>query len=615
MRWIRRVGLVMAMGLVGWVGVCAGQSASGQSKQPAAKDVVGDWKGVLSAGGSQLHLVLHVTKAQEDQLAATLDSVDQGAYAIPVSAISVKDGKLSMVVAAVQGTYEGMINKDATEIKGTWTQMQPLDLTWVKAAKDAGVKSGDGARQKTQDAGTETGGPGKNGANTEIGGPGKNATTVTAAEIEGAWMGTIDTGAIKLRVVFHITNSADGLKATMDSLDQGANGIPVTSVTLNGAALKIEMKRIDGVYEGKVNADKTTIDGTWTQRGMSKPLVLTRAKDAASWELKRPQNPVRPLPYREEEVSYENKVQGDTLAGTLTIPEGKGPFTAVLLITGSGPQDRDESLMGHKPFLVLSDWLTRKGIEVLRVDDRGVGKSTGVFETATTADFATDVEAGVAFLKTRPEVNPRKIGLIGHSEGGMIAPMVAARNADVGFIVMMAGSGVPGDQILVEQRTLIAEAGGMTTDEAEKDAVEEREVLALVVKEKDSPDLQKDLKERLAEDVKEPELGAQVKVLTSPWFRYFLAYDPGPALRKVKCPVLALNGSKDLQVSPKQNLPAIRAALEEGGNKNFEVVELPGLNHLFQTAVTGAPSEYAKIEETMSPVAMEKISGWIGKLP
>lgn len=613
MRWMRRVGLLMTMGLLGWAGICGERSAAAQSK-PAEKDVVGDWKGVLSADGAQLHLVLHVTQKQEDQLAATLDSVDQGAYAIPVNVISVKDGTLSMAVAAVQGTYEGTINKDATEIKGTWTQLRPLDLTWVRAAKkeDAGPKpSVTGAQPQ------ESGGPGGKARENGNGNAGQKpeVTTVTAAELEGAWMGTIEVAAsTKLRVVFHITKSPDGFTATMDSLDQGAKGIPVTSVALHGATLKIEMKQIDGVYEGKVSADKVTIEGTWTQRGMSRPLVLTRAKDQASWEWKRPQNPVRPLPYREEQVSYENKAEADTLAGTLTIPQGRGPFTAVLLITGSGPQDRDESLLGHKPFLVLSDWLTRKGIEVLRVDDRGVGKSTGVFETATTADFATDVEAGVAFLKTRPEVNPKKIGLIGHSEGAIIAPMVAARNTDVGFIVMMAGSGVPGDQILVEQRKLIAEAEGMTEDEAEKDATEEKEVLALVVKEKDSSELEKDLKERLARDVKEPELGAQVKALTSPWFRYFLAYDPATALRKLQCPVLALNGSKDLQVSPKQNLPSIRAALEQGGNKDFEVVELPGLNHLFQTAVTGAPSEYAKIEETISPVAMEKISGWIGGL-
>jgi uncharacterized protein len=579
-----------------FLGIGSGDAAFAQAaatsqvaQRTTADDFVGEWTGVLSVPGTKLHLVLHVTKGAEDQLSATLDSVDQQANGIPVSAISAKDGKLSMVVAAVQGTYEGTLNKEKTEIKGTWTQMQPLDLTFTRVVKKQSANAAAAVRDEKE--------------------------SVAPSDAVGAWTGAIDVGAMKLRVVFHITNAPDGLKATMDSLDQGAKGIPVSAVTLTGASLKIELKQIDGVYEGKFTADKATIEGTWTQRGMNRPLVLTRAKDAATLEPKRPQNPVRPLPYREEEVSYENKVQGDTLAGTLTLPEGEGPFTAVLLITGSGPQDRDESLMGHKPFLVLSDWLTRKGIEVLRVDDRGVGKSTGVFSTGTTADFATDVEAGVAFLKTRPEVNAKKIGLIGHSEGGIIAPMVAAQNTDVGFIVMLAGSGVPGDQILVEQRRLIEEAGGMSKQTADRSAVIQQAVLALVVKEKDSPDLEKDVKEKLAVYVTEPELGAQVKTLTSPWFRYFLAYDPAPALRQVKCPVLALAGSKDLQVPPAQNLPAIRAALEAGGNKNFEVVELPGLNHLFQTATTGAPSEYSTIEETMSPMALEKISSWIVKLP
>jgi len=547
--------------------------------QAAAPSIAGDWQGVLEAGGAQLHLLLHITQGDNGALKATLDSVDQNANGIPVSTITVKDSKLNMTVDAVRGTYEGVVNKDATEIKGTWVQGQPLDLNFKRAPAGA---------QKEK---------------------------ATPSDIDGAWLGTLDLGPMKLRIVFHISNTPDGLHATMDSLDQGAKGIPVTSVTRTGSTLKIELKQLDGVFEGKISDDKSKIDGTWTQHGTSKLLVLAPVKDATSLEYKRPQNPVRPLPYREEEVSYENKVQGDTLAGTLTIPPGKGPFTAVLLITGSGPQDRDESLMGHKPFLVLSDWLTRKGIEVLRVDDRGVGKSTGVFGTATTADFATDVEAGLAFLKARPEVNPKKIGLIGHSEGGIIAPMVAARNPDVAFIVMLAGSAVPGDQILVEQKKLISEAAGMSKEEAEKQAMEETELLAMVVKERDSPNLEKDLREKLAAQTRDPEVGGQVRVLTSPWFLYFLAYDPGPALSKVRCPVLALNGEKDLQVPPKQNLPVIRKALAEGGNRDYEVDELPGLNHLFQTANTGSPAEYTSIEETMSPVALEKISSWILKLP
>ena len=546
----------------------------------AQMPIVGDWQGTLNTGQAELRLVLHISKTQGGSLHATLDSVDQAANGIPVTAISLKDSKLKLTIDAVHGSYEGTVNKDATEIKGTWSQGPPLDLNFKRMSA---------ALQKEQ-------------------------KPVPPSDIDGAWMGALDLGGVKLRMVFHITNTADGLTATADSPDQNATGMPVTAVMRNGSSLKLEMKQLGGVFDGKISEDHTTIAGSWSQRGNSIPLVLKLVKDKVELERRRPQNPVRPYPYQEVEVAYDDTLQGDRLAGTLTIPSGNGPFPAVLLITGSGPQDRDESLMGHKPFLVLSDWLTRKGIVVLRVDDRGVGKSTGDFAAATTADFATDAEAGVAFLKTRTEVDPQKIGLIGHSEGGIIAPMVAARNRDVSFIVMMAGSGVPGDQILVEQSRLISEAGGAGKDQAENYAAKERELLELVMKEKNEEVLKKELREKLADELKEPQLGAQIKAITSPWFRYLLEYDPATALRQVTCPVLALSGEKDLQVPPAQNLPAIRKALVDGGNKYFEVDELPGLNHLFQTANTGAPGEYSTIEETISPVALEKISRWIRKL-
>jgi pimeloyl-ACP methyl ester carboxylesterase len=250
---------------------------------------------------------------------------------------------------------------------------------------------------------------------------------------------------------------------------------------------------------------------------------------------------------------------------------------------------------------------------VLRADDRGTAKSTGNFKTATTADFATDTEAGIAYLKTRAEVDPRKIGLIGHSEGGVIAPMIAARNPDVAFIVMMAGTGVPGDQVLVAQGEAIQIASGMDSDKAAKDAIKEREMLTLVETERDEALLEKELKEKMAGDVPEAMIGLQIQQVTSPWFRYFLTYDPAPALRNVTCPVLVLSGSLDKQVLPDQNLPPIRKALEAAGNKHFEIDELPGLNHLFQTAKIGAPAEYTQIEETISPIALDKIATWILK--
>ena len=544
-----------------------------------AQDVVGDWQGTLSANGAELRLVLHIMKGADGALKATLDSVDQGANGIPVSSISLKDSKLNLGLNAVHGTYEGKVATDGKTITGTWSQSQPLPLEFKRATAPVKIEH----------------------------------KPAKPSEIDGTWMGTLDTGAIKLRVVFHIVNTEDGLTATMDSPDQGAMGLPVTSVTRNGTSLKMAAKGIGGVFEGKIADGLSSIDGTWMQGGGSFPLALKRVKDQSELERKRPQNPTKPYPYREEEVSYGNEVQNVKLAATLTIPPGEGPFPGVVLITGSGPQDRDESLMGHKPFLILSDYLTRKGIAVLRADDRGTGKSTGNFADATTADFATDTEAGVAYLKTRSEVDPHRIGLIGHSEGGIIAPMVAARDPDVAFIVMMAGSGVPGDEILVAQLQAIEEASGKSHEEATKDAAKEREILTLVETEKDEAVLAKELKDKMAGEVSQAQIGAEIKAFTSPWFRYFMTYDPAAALRKVTCPVLAINGEKDTQVPPKQNLPAIRKALEQAGNKHFEVEELSGMNHLFQTARTGAPSEYAEIEETMSPVALDKMASWILK--
>ena len=543
--------------------------------QAQDKDLTGDWQGTLSAGGANLRLVLHVSKAADGSLKANLDSVDQGVN-IPVNSVTFKDSRVSLSLEMIHGSYEGKISTDGNVISGTWTQGQPFPLDFKRPA------------------------------------PAK------PSDIDGTWMGTLDTGTIKLHVVFHILNSANGLTATMDSPDQGMKSLQTSAVKRDGASLRIEADKLDGVYVGTIAADKSSIDGKWTQKGNTFPLVLKPVKDEAVLEPKRPQNPVKPYPYRDEDVTYENKIQNVTLAATFTVPQGKGPFSAVVLITGSGPQDRDETLLGHKPFLILSDYLTRHGIAVLRADDRGTAKSTGDFKTATTADFATDTEAGIAYLKTRPEVDPRKIGLIGHSEGAVIAPMIAARNPDVAFIVMMAGSGVSGDQVLVAQREAIAVAGGTKPEEAAKYAAKEKEMLALIEAEKiptekDDAALEKELREKMAGDVPESQIGLQIKLLTSPWFRYFLTYDPASALRKVTCPVLVLNGEKDKQVLPEQNLPPIRQALTQAGNKHFEVDELPGLNHLFQTANTGSPTEYAGIEETMSPVALEKINKWIAK--
>lgn len=543
----------------------------------AQAQVAGDWQGILSAGGAQLHLIFHIAAAKDGSLTATLDSVDQGALGIPVTSVTLKDAKLSLTVDAVRGTYEGAINKDVSEIDGTWSQGQPLTLNLTRAVAKPVPKP------------------------------------AAPSDIDGNWLGTLDTGAVKLRVIFKIVNTSDGLTAMMQSPDQSPGWIPATSATRTGSTLTVELKGIGAGFDGKVSADLNSIDGTFTQMGKALPLVLKRVKDKAELELRRPQNPIKPYPYNEEEVTYSNKAAGNTLAATLTIPTGKGPFPAVLLITGSGPNDRDETIKGHKPFLVLSDALTRKGIVVLRADKRGIGKSTGDYGNATTSDFASDAEAGVAFLKTRSEVDAKRIGLIGHSEGGVVAPMAAVADPDVAFVVMMAGSGVPGDQIIVEQGRLIAEANGASKEDALAQAKSEQELLALVETETDEAKIKKVMEDKLAGKVPEMQIGAQVKVITSPWYRYFLTYDPATALRKLTCPVLVLSGEKDLQVPPAQNLPAIRKALGEAGNKHAEVVEFIGLNHLFQTATTGSPAEYGEIEETISPLVLDKIATWVLK--
>jgi hypothetical protein len=554
--------------------------SSGRAQTP----ITGDWKGTLSAGGNELHLIFHILADKDGKLSATIDSLDQGANGILVSAISLNGSKLNMTIDAVHGTYEGTVNSDATAIAGTWSQGAPLALNLTRAETP------------------------KTAASTAA-----NDAATAGTSIAGAWAGAINTGAFNLRIVIKIANSPTGLSAQLQSPDQSPKWFEADSITLSGSSVKMEFKVLKSTYEGKLSADGSTIDGTFIQLGNPLTLSLKRVKDQAELERRRPQNPVKPYPYREEDVTFPSSAAGVTLAGTLTVPEGKGPFPAVVLICGSGPHDRDEALLGHKPFLVLSDYLTRKGVAVLRYDKRGVGKSTGKYATATTADFADDAEGALRYLKTRSEADPHRIGLIGHSEGGTIAPIVAARNKDVDFIVLMAGTGVPGDQILVEQHRLIALSMGMPLETVDAQVKREREFITLVEREKDNAVVEKEVHTRMGSDTPDAQIGTMVKELTSVWFRYFFTYDPATSLRKVQCPVLALNGSLDLQVPPKQNLPAIRKALDEGGNKHYEIDELPGLNHLFQTAKTGSPSEYAEIEETISPVVLDKIATWVLK--
>ncbi|WP_244248509.1 alpha/beta hydrolase family protein [Flavobacterium foetidum] len=442
----------------------------------------------------------------------------------------------------------------------------------------------------------------------------------SAQQINGSWAGTLKVQSASLRLVFHISKTETGYTAVMDSPDQGAYGLPAGNVTFTNPSLLIEAPAMGISYKGELKNDHIT--GEFKQGGQKFNVDLYRTQAQKPEERKRPQEPSEPYPYYTEEVVFKNVKEGIELSGTLSLPKKEGMFPVAILISGSGPQNRDEELMGHKPFLVLSDYLVRRGIGVLRYDDRGTAKSGGVFKTAVTADFAQDALSAVEYLKTRKEVNKNKIGLIGHSEGGLIAPIVANKSKKTAFIVLMAGPAISGDQLLLTQQVYIGKALGKSEAEIQKSKSENEKAFEIVKKYSDPAELKANMIRYITEisqnDPAKPEgisqkdyVEGQVARILNPWMTSFIRYNPEPALEKVNCPVLALNGEKDLQVVPKENLAAINKALSKGGNKNSTVKELPGLNHMFQECSTGLPSEYSQIEQTISPLALRTVSEWI----
>jgi hypothetical protein len=442
-------------------------------------------------------------------------------------------------------------------------------------------------------------------------------SSLLAQDITGAWNGVLEVQGTRLRLAFHIAQTDSGYVTTMDSPDQGASGIPVAKTRFADFALRLEMPRISAVYEGTLAGD--SIAGTWTQGLTTFPLNLSRNLAPADAR-NRPQEPELPYPYHEEEVVIHNEQHNVTLAATLTLPHGTGPHPAVVLISGSGPQNRDEEVFGHKPFLVLADHLTRQGIAVLRYDDRGIGKSTGSFSAATSRDFATDAASAVQYLASRSEIDTDDIGLVGHSEGALIAPMVATQTKDVAFIVLLAGIGVPGREVsLMQSRTL---RPFPVPDEEAYDRFTRRSIeiatssADLTVKRAELTrhyeSIASVLESMLPDGVEvDAFIAQQVTAMTSPWQQFFLAYDPATDLEKVTVPVLSLNGSRDVQVPATVNQRGIRQALERAGNTRVVIKELPGLNHMFQESETGAMNEYPTIEQTFSPAALEEIATWI----
>ena len=545
----------------------------------ATPDPVGEWYGVLQTPRGPLTLAITVSRNADGSLKGELESPDQEAgQKISATTIALENGQLAFSVAPLSASFKGSWVATEQAWNGTFTQGGDLPLKLVKGAPPA---------------------------------------KPVVVGLDGTWNGKITRNGVDLRLVLRVVTTAKGTSAALDSPDQLAMSLPVQDLARDGQKMRFKLGALGISYEGTLSDDGQRLAGTWTQ-GIATPVDFTRSQaSGAVTPPKRPQTPQAPFPYAAEEVAFDNPAaSGVHLAGTLTLPQGKGPFPAAIMITGSGQQDRDETLMGHKPFWVIADYLSRHGIAVLRVDDRGVGKSTGDAGKATSADFATDSNAAFAYLRTRKDIQPKAIGFIGHSEGGMIGPIAMANNKGAAFLVMMAGPGTALDQLLLSQRRLIGTTQGLS----EADLNRAEPIMARLFKAMASGATYDDGL-AAAKAVLTPEAMAAIGApagtnpqiilaqVGNPWFRYFLQYDPAPNLRAIKVPVLALNGSLDRQVPPKENLAAIKAATKD--NKDVTIVEIPGLNHLFQTAKTGGVGEYAQIEETIAPVALEQMASWI----
>ncbi len=561
------------------------------------------WYGKLDAGVREFRFLIEVSSTGSGQ-AATLTSFDEGSHRFRLDDYRREEGVLSFSIKSTKAQYSGQLNQAGDVVNGRWNQgAADLPLRFERVA------------------------------------------AVPNELPDEVWVGTLNAGFQKLRLQFRIFRTEGEEQLLLfDSLSQSAGGFK-GKAKQTAAGVEFEVAAIGIKFTGGKENGDAILKGKFRQGPGEFDLELERRSEpevAAAVIRRRPQTPQPPFPYRSEEVQFRNEGAGIQLAGTLTLPPGEGPFPAAILVSGSGPQDRDETLFEHKPFLVLADHLTRAGIAVLRYDERGVGESAGDYATATTKDFTDDALAAVEYLQGRPEIAPNQIGIIGHSEGGIVAPWAAVRNPKIGWIVLLAGPGVNGEQILYSQGKLLLEAEGAASELVERQSLIQKTMLELL---KETPENEEraELRQRAlelltsrlrglserapgeeqsADQLSTPEseaaqellkgvVEANLAAMDTPWFRLFLTHEPGPVLEQVKCPVLAVNGQKDLQVDPRLNLPAIEAALKTGGNSQVTIQELAGLNHLFQNCQTGAVSEYETIEETLAPVLLETVERWI----
>jgi pimeloyl-ACP methyl ester carboxylesterase len=554
-----------------------GQPADGAAGTPT-------WYGEMEAGGRQFRFVIEAGPGADGTTTHRLRSVDEGDRRFELATV-VDDGeRLAFDLPASAAAYSGAVSKGVAT--GIWKQRgAELALVFRRA--------------------------------------GAAPLPPPADEV---WTGTLNAVVQKLALRFRVNNGPEGTRRIwMDSVTQEVGGF-VGSLTVDGRKWTIKVPAVRGEFSGELSEDGTTLAGTWKQAGATLPLVLVKGAviDAGAEAKRRPQTPIGPFPYDAEEVTFRNETDAIDLAGTLTLPRGPGPFPAVVLVTGSGPQDRDETLFDHKPFAVIADRLSRAGIAVLRYDDRGVGGSGGNPETATTADLARDALAASLHLAADARVDPARIGVVGHSEGAAIAALVANQRRETACIVLLAGAGVDGKRVLLSQGALVLRAEGL----ADPERLERQRTMQTILMDAvtsappdaDPAPIIAAVATRLeaalggavldGQDVKELAAGGVLR-LSSRWFRHFLVHDPAADLAKVGCPVLALFGEKDVQVDPPLNRPPVEAAIRAAANPDSAVETIPGCNHLFQTCTTGAISEYDALEETIAPAVLERMTTWL----
>lgn len=578
--------------------------------QPAG--AAGSWSGAIELPGAELGVVV-VLELADGSWSGAIDIPAQGLSGFALSDVTVGDSRLRFAMAGIPGepTFDGELSATGDAIAGTFTQ-GPQSFPFKLRRTPA---EGDAAEAEPADADAAEAEPAGESAPAPPAVPGEGPV--------GDWMGTLDVGPMELRLALRVEAAEDGtLSAVLHSIDQGAR-IAVDTLVVEERAWRLTAGSIGATFTGTMNADGSAVDGTWSQGGQSLPLRLHRL--AEPFALARPQHPQPPFPYESRDVDFRNEAAGIRLAGTLVVPPGEGPFPAVVLVTGSGPQDRDETLFGHKPFLVLADHLARRGVASLRYDDRGFGASEGDHMGSTVTDFASDAAAALAFLAAQPKIDRDALGILGHSEGGLAAPRVAAGNAEVDFLVLLAPPGEPLDALVLRQGRDTFRQRGIGEDLIDRAMAIEAENLALLADESRATDaLQETLRARAAlrgERFSADELAllglddaaveTGISLSSTAWFRSLLREDPAVHLKAVDVPVLVLFGENDVQVVAEVNAPLVEQALAAAGNEDFEVRLLPGLNHLFQRSASGAVSEYALIEETFAPEALEMIGDWI----